>query len=184
LASIVDAASDLPVYVLGRLRDVLAINGLAQALLPILRPGTNQLRAMFLDPLACSLYRDWHMMAATAVANLRSTAATWSDGDAALESLVTDLSTESDTFRRLWERHEVGIRPSDVAALEHPLVGPLELRYELLTSLSTSGQVLVIYHAEDDPASKEALALLRKSALGGSDRESLPRSLQACVAVP
>ena len=172
LASMVDAVADLPVYVLGRLRDVLAINGLARALLPILRPGTNQLRAMFCDPLARSLYRDWHLMAATAVANLRATAATWADEDAALERLVGELSAESEAFRRLWERHEVGVRPSDIAALDHPLVGALELRYELLTSLGATGQVLVIYHAEHDPASKDALAVLRSSTLGDGDAES------------
>src|SRR5258708_5219734 len=47
LASLVRVVGDLPVYVLGRLRDVLVLNRLAGALLPILRPGTNQLRAMF-----------------------------------------------------------------------------------------------------------------------------------------
>jgi hypothetical protein len=168
LASLVEAAADLPTYVLGRLRDVLVISDLARALLPILRPGTNQLRAMFLDPAARTLYRDWHTMAATAVANLRATAASWADDDAALERLVTDLSCESDTFRRLWARHEVGVRPNDIARFNHPTVGALHLHYELLTSMGAGGQVLVVYHAGQDQPSRDALAYLKRVSRAGA----------------
>lgn len=162
LASLVQVAGDLPMYVLGRHRDVLVLNRLAGALLPILQPGTNQLRAMFLDPAARTLYRDWHLMAATAVANLRASAAAWGDDDPALEQLVADLSHQSDTFRRLWARHEVGVRPTDIARLNHPIVGPMQLHYELLTSLVADGQVLVVYHAGRDQLGREGLAALKR----------------------
>jgi hypothetical protein len=101
-------------------------------------------------------------MAATAVANLRATAAAWGEDDAALDRLVRDLSEQSDTFRTLWATHEVRVRPSDVARLNHPLVGPLQLHYELLTSLVADGQVLVVYHAGHDRPGRDALAALKR----------------------
>src|SRR3981081_370225 len=43
-------------YVTDRLMNVLAANALAQAVLPLLAPGSNFVRAVFLDPLAPAAY--------------------------------------------------------------------------------------------------------------------------------
>jgi transcriptional regulator with XRE-family HTH domain len=169
LESLVRVAGDLPLYVLGRVRDVLVINRLARALLPILRQGTNQLRAMFLDPDARSLYRDWQTMAATNVAQLRAAAAGWKEDDAALASLVRDLSDRSETFTRLWAMHEVRARPTDVARFDHPVIGPIQLHYELLSTLGADGQVLVLYHAGRDRPGREALAALKRLSVSSSE---------------
>ncbi|HEX4865675.1 MAG TPA: helix-turn-helix transcriptional regulator [Acidimicrobiales bacterium] len=181
LGLLVRVANELPLFVLGRLRDVLVINRLASALLPILRPGTNHLRAMFLDPNARSLYRDWEAMAATTVAHLRATAADWSEDDDALVALVRELSDRSETFKRLWATHEVRVRPTDIARFDHPVIGPLQLHYELLTSLAADGQVLVVYHSGRHPPGREALAALKQYAFGSSkaarrDTDALPET--------
>jgi transcriptional regulator with XRE-family HTH domain len=161
LASLVNGADDMPVYVLGRLRDVLLLNPLAAALLPILREGENQLRAMFLDPRARQLYRDWESMAETGVASLRAITAPNLD-EPGLDALVRDLSERSNDFRCLWARHDVRLRATDVARFDHPAVGYLELRYELLAAMGTEGHVLVLYYAEPGSPSEEALSRLKK----------------------
>ncbi|MFI9379886.1 hypothetical protein [Kutzneria sp. NPDC052558] len=80
---------------------------------------------------------------------------------AALAELVGDLSIRSGEFRRLWARHDVGRRVSGKSYLAHPLVGELELSYEKLAVMGTEGQVLVVFHAEPDSPSAQALNLLR-----------------------
>lgn len=152
-------ALPLPAFVHDKRLTVLAANPLATALSPSYRPHVNLLRAVFLDPDERELRRDWDRAATEAVAGIRAVSAAALD-DAELESLVGELSVKSDAFRRLWARHDVRRRAGGTSLLQHPDVGPLELRHEKLTIAGTDGQTLVAYHAEPGTTSAASLALL------------------------
>jgi hypothetical protein len=70
---------------------------------------------------------------------------------------VNELSADSETFRRLWARHDVSPRGAGASQMDHPQVGRLELRYERLLLAGTDGQLLVVHHA--DPGSLSAQKL-------------------------
>jgi transcriptional regulator with XRE-family HTH domain len=150
-----------PAFVHGRLMDVLAANALAQTLAPIYTPGVNLLRATFLDPGVRELYgKGWLNTARSVVAHLRTQVGAQPE-DPRLEELVGELSVRSDEFRRMWARHDVRQRASGgITTIEHPQVGPLELRYEKLAIAGGEGVTLVIYHAEPESSSARSLQLL------------------------
>jgi len=160
--------SDTPAYVQSRHLDVLLANPLATALSPIYARGVNQVRAAFLDPAVRALYRDWEKITASTVAGLRALVGD-ETRDARVAELVGELSVSSERFRRLWARQDVKPTSSGISHLDHPQVGPLELRYEKLAVVGTEGQVLVVYHAEPGSASEQGLALL--SGLAGGSRQ-------------
>ncbi|MFC8427962.1 helix-turn-helix transcriptional regulator [Streptomyces sp. NPDC057253] len=148
-----------PAYVLGRMMDVLAANPLAQALTPILTPGTNLVRSTFLAPASAATYGGWDVNAEGMVAALRALVGPDVD-DPTLNELVGELSVRSEHFRKLWSRHEVRPKRSGAFTFEHPQVGPLELRQEKLLITDTDRQTLVIYHAEPGTPTSERLTLL------------------------
>ena len=162
LTQLVESA-DVPAFVLSRFRRVLLLNPMASVLLPILQTGANQLVALFLDPAARELYRDWSTITRTAAAALRSAAGPDLE-DPELVALVETLSAGSEHFRTLWERHDASLAPTDVAHFAHPVVGRFDLRFEALEILGTNGQLLLIYSAEPDRRSISAMRELRKLA--------------------
>ncbi len=95
-----------PAYVNDRLMNVLAANELATAVLPLLVPGNNFVRAIFLDPVARELYDDIEGRQAAAAAGLRAFAGPDVE-DPELTELVGELSVKSPDFRRLRSRHDV-----------------------------------------------------------------------------
>ncbi|GII55254.1 transcriptional regulator [Planotetraspora thailandica] len=151
--------SDTPAYVQSRFLDVLAANPLATALSPIYRPGVNILRALFLDPGVRSYYPDWEKITSATVGSLREIAGPDVD-DPRLTDLVGELSVRSEPFRRLWARHDVRARRCGTSVIDHPQVGPLELRFEKLSISGGTGQLLVIKHADPGSGTAQALALL------------------------
>lgn len=167
--ALIRAWPDTPAIVQGRFGDVLAVNALATALSPIYTPGVNGLRATFLDPAVRELYReDWDRIAESSVAGIRALAGPDVD-DPRLTELVGELSVRSEEFRRLWARHDVRPRVSGgTSRLEHPQVGPLELRYEKLAITGSDGQTLVVYHADPGSPAADGLALLGSIAAGAA----------------
>jgi transcriptional regulator with XRE-family HTH domain len=151
--------SDTPAYVQSRFLDVLAANPLACALSPVYRPGVNILRALFLDPGVREYYRDWEKITTGTVGTLRELAGPHVD-DPRLIDLVGELSVRSDLFRRLWARHDVRPRRCGTSVIDHPQVGPLELRFEKLSISGGNGQLLVVKHAEPGGSTAQGLALL------------------------
>jgi transcriptional regulator with XRE-family HTH domain len=147
-----------PAYVLGRCSDVLAANATAVALSPHFAPGSNTLRAAFLEPDMRTLYRDWDEMTAKVVPYLRSVIGTDIE-DPRLIDLIGELNVRSERFRTLWARHDVRLKTSGLTRLLHPRVGPLDLRYEKL-ELPGAGQMLITYHADPGSESERRLLLL------------------------
>jgi transcriptional regulator with XRE-family HTH domain len=92
------------------------------------------------------------------VALLRAAVTRGGPGSAAA-GLAGTLRRASDEFARLWERHEVGRRWSDVKRLVHPQVGRLDVYCQLLLE-PDEGQSLLIFTATPGTSSHEKLALL------------------------
>jgi hypothetical protein len=80
--------------------------------------------------------------------------------DRGLQDLVGELSTQSDTFRRLWGAHDVRIHGAGTKRFHHPVVGDLTLAYEEFAITAEPGHILLVYTAEPGSPSAERLRLL------------------------
>lgn len=161
---------DLPAFVEGRFFDVLATNRLATALDPTIQVGENRLRSVFLDVRFRELHPDWANSIGAMVASFRASLGADPDqlADPRVIQLVGELSLESEDFRRFWARHDVKPLSGAPVRMNHPKVGPLELRREKLPIGNSGGQVLAILHAEAGSNSARALDLLRGAVASGA----------------
>jgi hypothetical protein len=80
--------------------------------------------------------------------------------DRGLQDLVGELSTRSQEFRSRWAAHNVRRHQTGRKRLHHPVVGDLELTYEVLALPADPGLSLVVYGAEPGSASQDGLQLL------------------------
>jgi transcriptional regulator with XRE-family HTH domain len=165
-----------PAVVIGRYRDVLAANRLAQILNPGFVPGRNLLHHTFLDPGGRDYYIDWEEIAQGAVAGLRASAGADMD-DPRLTEIVGELSLKSDEFRRMWARHDVRERATGRKRYNNPFVGPIALGYESFAVNGHPGQTLFVFHAEPGSRDQQSLALL--AGIANNERGSTPQSLPA-----
>lgn len=156
---------NLPAFVENRRFDVLAANRLATGLWHGLRPGTNRLRATFLDPDERDLLPDWEQVIGGMVAAFRASIGTDPEqlDDPRTTQLVGELSLASEPFRRLWARHDVVALAGGPVRIRHPRLGLLHLRREKLPIGDSGGQLLVLHHAEPGSPSAAALELLASS---------------------
>jgi len=159
----IDAMVDMPAYVRNRRLDVLATNRLGAALYAPLfddpaRP-VNVARFLFLNSRAGDFYVDWDTMANDAVAILRAEAGR-DPYDKRLSDLIGELSTRSEDFRVRWAAHNVQFHRTGTKLLHHPVVGDLILAYEALELPGDNGQRVLVYTAEPQSPSQEALNLL------------------------
>jgi transcriptional regulator with XRE-family HTH domain len=143
--------------------DYLAANALGRALYAPLfdsrEQPANSARFTFLDPVAQSFYVDWERVAKDLVAHLRSEAGR-NPYDRDLSDLVGELSTRSPDFRTWWAAHNVRFHQAGVKRLHHPVVGELQLSYEVMELSADAGLTISVYSAEAGSRSHEALALL------------------------
>ena len=157
LRRLLDGWTGQPAVIVGRYRDVLAANRLAQELNPGFIPGSNLLRHVFLDPDGRYFYLDWIDIAEGAVAGLRASAGVQPD-DARLAGLVHEISAGSEDFQKMWARHDVRARVAGRKRYRHPVAGVITLDYETFTVNADPGQTLFAFHA--DPGSSDEKALL------------------------
>jgi transcriptional regulator with XRE-family HTH domain len=160
---ILDAMTNAPADLRNGRGDILAANRLGYALYSELyidpvRPA-NVARFLFLSPRAQEFFPDWESTANDLVANLR-TAAGRNPHDRGLQDLVGELSTRSQEFRSRWAAHNVRLHQTGRKRLHHPVVGDLELTYEVLALPADPGLALVVYGAEPGSASQDGLRLL------------------------
>lgn len=143
--------------------DLIAWNALGRALYsPLIGDGgrtPNFARFQFLDPASRDFYPDWDRFAEMCVAVMRAEAGR-DPHDRAMQDLVGELSTRSDTFRRLWGAHDVRTHGAGTKRMRHPVVGELTLAYEELALTADPGCVLLLYTAEPGSPSAERLRLL------------------------
>lgn len=156
--------TDIPVIICTDTGEIAWLNPLATALLPPLpdRPGRsrNLVWRWFAEPDRRPAPReDWDRMSASHVMDLRATYARRA-GDADITSLVHDLLEASEEFRGLWERHEVGVRRADVKTFDHPEVGAVAVRCEVLLNEEADVKLLAYFPLEGTDAAAK-LELLR-----------------------
>ncbi|MEU5638518.1 helix-turn-helix transcriptional regulator [Streptomyces milbemycinicus] len=184
---LVEAMAAVPALVLTARFDVLAWNPLGHALLaghlaadspqrPADRPNTQRL--LFLDPHTRELYPDWEGEAPRAVSALRVAAGEYPD-DRRLAELIGELTMKSPEFAALWSRHPVRKCAFGVKSFHHPLVGPMELTFEMTRLPDSSGQCLMMYGAEPGSSSEAALRLLAAGVASASPSSASPSSATA-----
>ncbi|MGW5673551.1 helix-turn-helix transcriptional regulator [Streptomyces sp. NPDC003860] len=161
LRQLVDSSSPrTAVFVISPALDLLAANALADALHSPFETADNLARMVFLDPAGRRFYTPWNSVAHGVVGHLRQAAGSTSADDPRLRELVDDLTERSPDFARLWHSHEARGKTQDAKHLHHPDVGPLALTYQTFDVRDAPGQQLVVYQAEPDSPSAQALDLL------------------------
>lgn len=158
-----DAMTDGVAVVRNAQMDVIAFNALGRAFYsPMIGDGgriPNLARFQFLDPVSREFYPDWELFADMCVAVMRAEAGR-DPHNRALQDLVGELSTQSDTFRGLWGAHNVRTHGAGTKRFTHPVVGELTLAYEEFAVTAEPGHVLLVYTAEPGSPSAERLRLL------------------------
>jgi transcriptional regulator with XRE-family HTH domain len=159
---IVDAMAT-PAIVRNNRVDYIYANALGRALYaPIFdsrEQPANSARFIFLDPAAQDFYADWERTGKDLVAHLRSEAGR-NPYDKHLSDLVGELSTRSPEFRTWWAAHNVRYHQTGIKRLHHPVVGDLELAYEVMELPADTGLTISVYTAEAGSRSQQALDLL------------------------
>ena len=157
------AITDGVAFVRNPQQDLLATNALGRVFYsPLIGDGgrtPNLARFQFLDPVSRGFYPDWDLFAQMCVAIMRAEAGR-DPHDRGLQDLVGELSTQSETFRRLWGAHDVRTHGTGTKRFNHPDVGELTLAYEELAITAEPGLVLILYTAEPGSPSAEKLRLL------------------------
>ena len=150
-------------FVRNQYQDLLATNALGRAFYsPLIGDGgrtPNLARFQFLDPAAREFYPDWDRFAEMCVAIMRAEAGR-NPHDRAMQDLVGELSTRSETFRRLWGAHDVRTHGTGTKRFVHPVVGELTFAYEEFALTGEPGLVMLVYTAEPGSPSAERVALL------------------------
>jgi transcriptional regulator with XRE-family HTH domain len=166
LRQMVDAMDGVAAVAMDRRSDVLAWNRLAHQLLAghceAQSPDSdrpNLTRMLFLDPHTRELYTRWDEEAKRSVASLRLVAGRHAD-DRHLAELVGELSMKSPEFAALWSRHPVLNCTSGTKYFHHPVVGLMELTFEVVRLPDDSGQRILMYSAVPGTPSEAAFRLL------------------------
>ncbi|MBP2381260.1 helix-turn-helix domain-containing protein [Brachybacterium sacelli] len=158
-----DSLTDGVAFVRDQYQNLLATNELGHAFYsPVIGDGgrvPNLARFQFLDPAAQDFYPEWERFAEMCVGSMRVEAGR-DPHDATLQDLVGELSTCSDTFRRLWGAHDVRTHGAGTKRFHHPVVGELTLAYEELAITAEPGRAVIVYTAEPGSTSQERLRLL------------------------
>lgn len=159
---IVDAMS-APAIVRNTRVDYLYANALGRALYQPLfdspQQPANSARFVFLDPAAQEFYPEWERNAKDLVGHLRAEAGRHPH-DKELSSLVGELTTRSPQFATWWAAHNVRYHQTGRKRLNHPVVGELELSYEVMELAADTGLNVSVYTADSGSRSAEALNLL------------------------
>ncbi|WP_433653960.1 hypothetical protein ACQPW1_25185 [Nocardia sp. CA-128927] len=146
--------ADLPAFIVDPRRDVLAGTTLAARVNPAWSPGHNLIEFTFLGPRAHTVYPEWDEISLQAVAGLRATAAA-RRGD--LDGFVADMRERSETFRALWDSHDVYERTMGGKQLHVDGIGVLRLEFETFALTGPEGHVLYVYFPQRGSAADEAL---------------------------
>ena len=154
---------DQPATLSTQRMDYLAANPLGRALYAPLfdsrEQPPNSARFTFLDPVAQEFFLDWEKAAKELVGNLRGLAGA-NPYDRALSDLIGELSTRSAPFRTWWAAHNVRHHQTGSKRIDHPVVGPLDLSYEVLELPADNGLRLAVFQADPGSTTQQALDLL------------------------
>lgn len=161
---ILDRLQDTPAEVVTELGETLRQTALGVALTGDTAQLTGPQRSIgfrwFTDPSSRDIYdpRDHAFLARLWVSGLREVMGRNGPGSRAAE-LCRLLLAQSDEFRALWDRQEVGLRPQETKRFVHPELGALDLSCQSLLDPESS-QALLVYTAAPGTESHEKLRLL------------------------
>ncbi|MFI6369305.1 helix-turn-helix domain-containing protein, partial [Nocardia sp. NPDC050630] len=144
LRCMLDLMNAVPAMVITDTFTVLAVNGLAQRLFEPLGEHTNLARSLFLASGAREFYVDWTDVAAATSAQLRVVAGRHPN-DPEIADLISELSTASAEFARLWTTGDVVVRTHGRKRLRHPEMGVVTVNYENLELPGDARQRLVAF---------------------------------------
>ena len=164
LLRILDRLNDTPAEIVTELGETLRQTPMGVALTGDTTRYTGAARSSgyrwFTDPAARDLYApDEHSFLTRMYASGLREIATLRGPDSRAAYLADLLLTESEEFRRVWEDHEIGIRPKEVKHFVHPEVGALELTCQRLVDPDQAHSLLV-YTAVPGSESHDKLTLL------------------------
>ncbi|MGW4837432.1 helix-turn-helix transcriptional regulator [Streptomyces globisporus] len=164
LLRILDRLDDTPAEIVTELGETLRQTPLGVALTGDTTRYTGLARSIgyrwFTDPATRAQYvaEDHAFLSRMFASGLRELATLRGAGSRA--AYCAELLREgSEEFRRLWDEHEIGIRPNEVKRFIHPEVGVLELNCQRLLDPDQSHSLLV-YTAAPGSESYERLRLL------------------------
>jgi len=153
---LLDSLPQTPAYVVDAAYNVLAWNHLATHFMGDLSgyEDRNMIRWTFRRGPADVIWTDEHFLRFTraTVADLRASYARY-PGDAAIESLVTEMLALSPQFAAMWAEHEVEERAPMLKFIDHPQAGPLEFECQVL-HIAGTGQRLIVYCAAPGSATE------------------------------
>jgi len=161
---ILDRLYDTPAQVMGQAGTTLRQTPAAVALLGDETAYRGLARSAvyrwFTDPASRDLYpaRDHEMVSRVQASLLREYLVRYGDGSFTGQ-VVTALVQDSDEFRAVWERREVGLRFPPEKHLVHAEVGDLDLYCQTLLD-GDSGQALLVFTAAPGSESHDRLELL------------------------
>ncbi|SDG39323.1 helix-turn-helix transcriptional regulator [Microbacterium pygmaeum] len=164
LLRIFDRLQDTPAEIVSEVGETLRQTPTGVALLGSASNREGPARSIgyrwFSDPAARAPYppEEQALLSRVYAAGLRELVTLRGPGSRAAE-LAELLLAQSSEFRRLWDLHEVGLRPPDLKRFTHPEVGELELNCQTLIDPDQSHRLLV-YTAEPGSTSYEKLRLL------------------------
>ncbi|MFE0100664.1 helix-turn-helix transcriptional regulator [Streptomyces sp. NPDC059009] len=164
LLRIFDRLQDTPAEIVTELGETLRQTELGVALTGDLTVHTGPARSIgyrwFTDPTTRQLYApdDHPFLTRMFASGLRGVVTLRGPGSRAAH-LADLLLAQSEEFREVWNRHEVGVRPDEVKHFVHPELGALELTCQILFEPSQS-HCLLVYTAIPGSESYEKLQLL------------------------
>ncbi|WP_069111957.1 helix-turn-helix domain-containing protein [Jiangella alba] len=159
-----DRLADTPAEIITELAETLRQTPLGVALTGDATRYTGPARSFgyrwFTDPAARDRYApgDHEQLSRAFASGLRGVV-TLRGPESRAARIAERLLARSDEFRRLWDEHEIGVRPSEVKRFVHPEVGLLELTCQTLLDPDQSHRLLV-YTAVPGSESYDKLRLL------------------------
>ncbi|WP_168217986.1 helix-turn-helix transcriptional regulator [Occultella kanbiaonis] len=161
---IFDRLTDTPAEIVTELGETLRQTPLGVALVGDLTRYTGPSRSIgyrwFTDPAARELHpsEDHEFYSRMYASGLRGVL-TLRGPDSKAAQLAELLTAKSEEFRRVWQEHEVGIRPRAIKRYQHPAVGHLELNCQIMLD-PEQAHTLLVYTAVPGSESYEKLRLL------------------------
>ncbi|MCO5997759.1 helix-turn-helix transcriptional regulator [Actinoallomurus rhizosphaericola] len=164
LLRILDRLIDTPAEIVTELGETLRQTPMGVALTGDTTRYTGPARSVgyrwFTDPAVRRLYApEEHPFLTRMYASGLREIATLRGRDSRAAHLADLLLARSEEFKRVWEEHEVGIRPHHVKHFVHPEVGALELTCQRLVD-PDQGHSLLVYTAVPGSESHEKLQVL------------------------
>lgn len=164
LLRILDRLNDTPAEIVTELGETLRQTPMAVALTGDTTRYTGAARSAgyrwFTDPAARDRYApEEHAFLTRMYASGLREIVTLRGPDSRAAQLADLLLTQSEEFRRVWDDHEIGVRPREVKHFIHPEVGALELTCQRLIDPDQAHSLLV-YTAIPGSESHDKLNLL------------------------